>query len=96
VYVVFAAGVVTLCAAAPPSDHDTNSYVVPPDTCVAGASMLRTIPTTLSKVSGVAMGCASSRSWRPAGTVAIVRLTLRGSTSRNVVWVCPAESRTVR
>jgi hypothetical protein len=60
VYVVEAAGVDTSWRAAPPSDHETNSYDVPLAVCGATASMFRTIPTTLSNDRGVTTGWPSS------------------------------------
>ena len=52
----------------------------------------RTMPTTLSKESGVVTGCPSSFTCRPAGFVASVSATVRGRMSRWVVWVSPPES----
>ena len=54
------------------------------------------MPTTASKVRGVATGWPSSRSGSPAGLVASVIETLRGRMSRWTVCVAPAASRTVR
>ena len=53
------------------------------------------MPTTLSNESGVATGCPSSRSWRPAGFVASVSRAMRGRMSRCVMCVSPPASRTV-
>ena len=58
--------------------------------------MVRTMPTTDVNVVGAVTGWPSSRTWSAAGLVASVTWTVRGSMSRWVVWVRPAESRTVR
>ena len=92
----FVAGVVMLWLATPPSDHDANVYVVPPDVCGVVAPIVRIIPTTASSVSGVVSGCPSRFNWRPEGLLASVNTTLRGRMSRWVVCVSPPESRTVR
>src|SRR5688500_4405208 len=85
-----------LCVAAPPSDHETNSYVLPFSDCVAGAPIERTIPSTPTNDEPSASGEPSRRSDSPSMFDASVTVLVRGRTSRVVVCSTPALSRTVR
>src|SRR5688500_9504097 len=84
------------CVAAPPSDHATNPYVLPPTVCVGGAPTERTAPSTPTKDDPSANGAPSSRSPSPSTFDASVTLLVRGRTSRVAVWVRPCASLTVR
>ena len=66
---MFASGVLIVCVAAPPSDHDWKVYVTPPMVCVAAAPIGRWKPTTLAITvpAGVRLAVdrerASPRAW---------------------------------
>ena len=61
-----------------------------------GASMLRMMPSTPTTVDGAVNGCPSSFNWSPAGLVVNVIVVVRGTTSRKLSDVRPAESMTER
>src|SRR5689334_5325895 len=82
--------------AAPASDHETKSYSLLPTVCGEGAPRVRRMPTTPVTEKGVVTGCPSSVNCMPEGTLARLKVDLIGSTSRNVVFVAPDASRTVR
>ena len=82
VYVVLAAGVVMSCVAAPPSDHDWNSYVMSRTLWGETAPSVRVMPTTLCTDTGAARGWPSTFTCSPVGLVVTVRCTVRGFTSR--------------
>src|SRR3954468_23902641 len=67
---------VTVCALAPPSDHEEN---VVPD-CGDGVSTAYWKPTISLTVNGVVLGTLSTVTVWPAGTLANVRLTFSGLT----------------
>jgi hypothetical protein len=69
VYVVSETGVEMLWVCAPPSDHDTNVYVVPPGFCGEGAPSVRWMFSTAVIVMGAVNGWPSSVSWRLTGLV---------------------------
>jgi hypothetical protein len=56
VYVVLVAGVVIVWLAVPPSDQLTNGYPTFPAVCGETTPSMRSIPTTLVMLAGVAMG----------------------------------------
>ena len=92
VYVVLLTGVVMSWMRAPPSDQDWKT--LPP--WGEGASMLRIMPSTPTTVDGAVNGWPSSFNWSPAGLVVNVIVVVRGTTSRKLSAVRPAESMTER
>ena len=75
-------GVEIVCTRARPSDQDENTQFEPELPCGDTASSVRLMPTTPTKLCGVATGSPSSRNCRPPGFVASVTVTLRGWMSR--------------
>ena len=92
---LFVVGVVMLCTAAPSSDQSLKVQVRPAAIWGLGASSCRVMPCTPRTENGVATGCPSSLSCNPLGLEASVIVAVRGRMSTNVVFVSPAESRTV-
>ena len=54
------------------------------------------MPSTPTTVDGAVNGCPSSFNWSPAGLVVNVIVVVRGTTSRKLSAVRPAESMTER
>ena len=81
VNVVSSFGVTISCVAWPPSDQDTNSYVVPPEVCGVTRPSVRMIPSTPVNVNGAVIGAPSSVSCA-FGTLLSMRTTeVSGRTS---------------
>src|SRR5688500_18899573 len=85
-----------VCVAAPPSDQETNSYVVPFSVWVAGAPSVLRIPVTPATDRLDVNGVPSSVSVSPGTLERMVIVAVRGVMSRDVDWVSPFESVTVR
>jgi len=96
VNVVSVAGVEITCVWAPPSDQESNCHVWPARGWGELAPIVRTIPTTPVKLTGVVLGWPSRVICNPTGSDVIVMLTVRGRTSRVTWLVKPHESLTVR
>ena len=79
-----------------PSVQPSKLYVTPFTVCAAGATNVRSKPTIAGDWYGVCVGAPSSWIGSPGGSVASVRFTFCGYTSRNVECVKPLESVTVR
>ena len=78
-------GVVISWLAAPPSDHETNSYNLPLSVCCVGTTIRRMLPATEANVDGLVLGWPSNLSSKPGTFVASVRLVSCGSISTYVV-----------
>ena len=93
---VFAAGVEMLWVAAPPSDQETKVKVLPPEVCGDTTPSARMIPTTPVTESGVRHGLPVQGHLQAGRVGGRVMVDVRGRTSRKIVVVSPAGSRTVR
>src|SRR6185312_3729494 len=86
VSVELAAGTVTVCAFAPPSDHAENAL----EPCGDGVSTAYLKPTIALTVNGVVLGIPSTVTVRPVGTLWNVRLNIWGTTVTDVdAWMQP-------
>jgi hypothetical protein len=70
---------VIACAAAPPSDQESNSYVLPASVCGSGAIRPTVEPWMAVRLNGVTCSSLPTESLRPAGCVSKVSSTVLGS-----------------
>src|SRR5205814_9919744 len=85
-------GVAIVWVCAPPSDQDTNWYVVPYSVCGAGALNSRLKLTTPVKVYGVVIGWPLRSRPSPGGCVVNVTFRVIGVISRVTSLTLPSES----
>src|SRR5215218_4618083 len=90
---VFALSATVACDTAPPSDHETKEYVMPPRTCGVATAMVLCDPATTVADAGVVSVLAPTTTRSPLGAVAKERMTASGSSLRSVTPVKPPPSR---
>jgi hypothetical protein len=88
VYVVSEAGVLIVCAWAPPSDQPSKVK----DPCGETASIVRSTPTTPLNCTGAVTGWPSRVSWSPDGLVSSRIVEVSGRMNTDATPVRPTES----